>query len=131
MEIKSNQAIKVEIVKRFSTNEKKLKIKSKDITLPTKGPYSQGYGLPSSHVRLWELDHKNGRAPKNRTVVLEKTLENPLDSKEIKPVSLKGNQPWVLIGRSDAETEASVFWPPDMNSQHIGKNPVAAKDRGQ
>ena len=105
--------------------------KSKDITLPTEGPYSQGYGFSSSHVWLWELDYKKGRTPKNRTVVLEKTLENLLDCKEIKPVSLKGNQPWVLIGRTDAETEAPVFWPPDMNSGHIGKDPVAAKDQGQ
>ena len=106
-------------------------LKSRDITLPTKGPYSQGYGFSSSHVWLWELDYKKGRAPKNQTVVLEKTLENLLDCKEIKPVSLKGNQPWVLIGRTDAETEAPVFWPPDMNGWHIGKDSVAAKDQGR
>ena len=64
-----------------------------------KGPYSQSYGFSSSHVQLWELDHKEGRMPKNRcfwTVVLEKTLESPLDCKEIKAVNPKGNQPWIL-----------------------------------
>ena len=77
-----------------------------------KGPYSQGYGLSSSHVQVWELDKKESRALKNwcfQTVVLEKTLESPLESKEIKPVNLKGSQPWILIGRSDAEVEASIL----------------------
>ena len=81
-----------------------------------KGSHSQGYGLPSDHAQLWELDHKEGRMPKNscvRTVVLEKTSESPLDSKEIKPVNLKGNQPWILAGRTDAEAETPVFWSPD------------------
>ena len=76
--------------------------------------YSQGYDLLSSHVWLWELDHKEGRMLKNWcfcTVVLEKTLENPLDSKEIKPVNLKGNQLRILIGRTDAEAEAPILWP--------------------
>ena len=80
-----------------------------------KGPYSQGYDLLSSHVWLRELDHKEGRVLKNWcfwTVVLEKTLENPLDSKEIKPVNPKGNQLWILIGRTDAEAEAPILWPP-------------------
>ena len=77
-----------------------------------KGPYSLGYGLLSGHLWLWELDCKEGRTPKNwclRTVVLEKTPESPLDSNEIKPVNLKGNQPWILIGRTDAEAEAPVI----------------------
>ena len=96
-----------------------------------KGPYSQGYGLPSGHIRLWELDHKEGRAPKNwclRTV-LERTPESPLASKELKQVNLKGNQPWTLIGMTDAE--APVFWLPDANSWLIGKVPDAGKGRGQ
>ena len=74
--------------------------------------YSQGYGLPSSYVWLWELDRKEGRVPKNwclGTVVLEKTPESPLDCKEIKPVNLKGNQPWIFVGRTDAEAETPVF----------------------
>ena len=77
-----------------------------------KGPYSQGCGLPSSHVWLWELDHKEGRTPKNWclwTVVLEKTTESPLDSKEIKPVNLKGNKPWILTGRINAELKFQNF----------------------
>ena len=78
------------------------------------GPYTQSYGFPSSHVWMWELDHKEGWAPKNwcfQTVVLEKTLESPLNSKEIKPVNPKGNQPWIFIGRPDAEAEAPILWP--------------------
>ena len=92
------------------------------------------YGLPSGHVQLWELDHTEGRAPKNwrlQTVVLEKTPESLLDSKEIKPINLKRNQPWKLIGRMDAEAEAPVFWSPDANSWPIGKVPDAGNDWGQ
>ena len=100
-----------------------------------KGPYSPGYGLPSGHVWLWGLDHnEESRTPKNWclwTVVLENISESPLDSKEIKPFNFKGNQPWILIGRTDTEAEASVFWLPDANSQHIGKVCDAGKDRGQ
>ena len=69
-----------------------------------KGPYSQSYAFSSSHVRMWELDHKEGWAPKKWcfwTVVLEKTLESHLESKEIKPVNLKGNQPWIIIERTE------------------------------
>ena len=107
-------------------------LKSRDIA--DKDPYSQGCGLPSSHVWLWELDHKEGRAPKNwylQTVVLEKTAENPVDRKEIKPVNLKGDQPWIFVGRTDAEAEAPVFWSSDANSWLIGKFPDAGKDWGQ
>ena len=96
-----------------------------------KGPYSQSYGIPSGHVRLWELDGKEDRTPKNwclQTVVLEKTSESPLNSKEIKPVNLKGNQPWKLLGRTDAE--APVFWSSDVNIWLIGKVPSAGKDWG-
>ena len=74
---------------------------------------------------------KEGWAPKNRCfqiVVLEKTLESPLDSKKIKPVDPKGNQSWIFIGRTDAEAEAAIFWPPDTKSQLIGKDPDAGKD---
>ena len=80
---------------------------------------------------MWELNHKEGWAPKNwcfETVVLEKTLESPLDCKEIKPVNPKGNQPWIFIGRTDAEAEAPVLWPPDVKSQLTGKDPDAGKD---
>ena len=77
-----------------------------------KGPYSQGYGLPSGHIQLWVLDCKKGRMPKNwclQTVVLEKTPESPLDGKEIKPVNLKGDQPWIFTGKTDAKAEALVI----------------------
>ena len=83
---------------------------------------------------MWELDYKESWAPKNWcfwTVVLEKTLESPWDSKEIKPVNPKGNQPWIFIGRTDAETEASILWPPNMKSQFIRKDPNAGKDWSQ
>ena len=96
-----------------------------------RGLYSQGYGLYSSHVQMWEWDHKGGRAPKHwcfLSVVLEKTLESPLDNKEIKSANLKENQPWILIGRNDAEAEALIFWSPDTNSQLIGKDSDAGKD---
>ena len=79
---------------------------------------------------MWELDHRAGRAPKNWcfwTVVLEKTLESPLDSKEIKPVNSKGNQPWLFIGRTDVEAETPILWPPDAKSQFTGKDPMLGK----
>ena len=94
-----------------------------------KGPYSQSYGFSSSHVWKSELDHKEGWAPKNWTVVLEKTLERPLDSKEIEPVNPKGNQPW--IGKADAETEAPILWPLDEKSRLIGKYPDVGTNWGQ
>ena len=80
---------------------------------------------------MCELDHKEGWAPKNwcfQIVVLEKTLEGPSDFKEIKPVDLKGDQPWIFIGRTDAEVEAPILWPPDAKSQLIGKDPDSGKD---
>ena len=97
-----------------------------------KGLYRQSYGFPSSHVQMWELDNIEGRVLKNvcfRTVVLEKTLENPLDCKEIKSVNPKGNQPWIFIGRTVAE--APILWPLDANSRLIGKDPDPGKDWGQ
>ena len=97
-----------------------------------KSPSSQSYGFSSDHVWMWELDYKKSWAPKNWcfwTVVLEKTLESPLDCKEIKPVHTKGNQSWIFIGRTDAE--APVLWPPDVKSWLIGKDSDAGKDWGQ
>ena len=97
-----------------------------------KSPCSQSYDFSSSHVRMWELDHKEGWAPKNwcfQIVLLEKTLESPLSCKVIKTVNPKGNQPWILIGRTD--TEAPILWPPDVKSWLIGKDPEAGKDWGQ
>ena len=99
-----------------------------------KGLSSGGYGLPSGHIQLWELDRQEGRTPKNWclwTVVLEKTPQSPLDSKELKPVNLKRDQPWICTGRTDAEAEAPVFWSFDVNRQLIGRVPDAGKDWGQ
>ena len=99
-----------------------------------KGPYSQGYGFSSGHVWMWELDCEESWALKNWcfwAVVLEKTLESPLDCKEIQPVHPKGDQSWVFIGRTDAEAETAVFWPPHAKSWLIGKDPDAVKDWGQ
>ena len=95
--------------------------------------YSQSYGVSSSHVQIWELDHKEGWTPKNwclPTVLLEETLDSPLDSKEIKPVNPKGNEPWIFIGTADvdAEAEEPILSPPDAKSQLIGKDPDAGKD---
>ena len=94
----------------------------------------QSYGFSNSHVWLWELDHKEGWALKNWcfwTVMLEKTLESPLESKEIEPVNPRGNQPWIFIGRTDAETEAPVLWLPAVKSWPVVKDPGAGKDWGQ
>ena len=96
-----------------------------------KGLYSQSYGFSSSYVWMWELHHKEGWAQDNwhfLTVVLEKTLESPLDSKDFKPVNPKGNQLWIFIGRSDPEAETPIRWPSDVKNQHIGKDPDAGKD---
>ena len=96
-----------------------------------KGPSSQGYGFSSSHVWMWELDYKESWAPKNwcfQTVVLEKTLESPLDCKEIQPVHPKGNQSWIFIGRTDVEAETLILWPLDAKNWLTGKDPDAGKD---
>ena len=98
-----------------------------------KGLYSLGYGFPSGHIQLRELDHK-GRLSKIWclwTVVLEKTPESLLESKAVKPVNLTGNQPWIRIGRTDAKADSPVFWSPDANSWIIGKVPDHGKDWGQ
>ena len=98
------------------------------------GPSSQGYGFSSSHVWLWELDYKESWVPKNGcfwTVVLQKTLESPLDCKEIQPVHPKADQSWVFIGRTDVKAEPPILWPPDAKNWLIGKDPDAGKDWGQ
>ena len=99
-----------------------------------KGPSSQGYGFSSGHVWMWELDYKESWALKNWcfwTVMLEKTLESPLDCKEIQPILPKGDQSWVFIGRTDVEAETPILWPPLVKSWLIGKDPDAGKDWGQ
>ena len=104
------------------------------VYFPNKGPSNQGCGFSSGHVWMWELDYKESWAPKNwcfRTVVLEKTLESSLDCKEVQPVHPKGDQSWILIGRTAAEAEALILWPPYVKNQLIGKDPDAGKDWGQ
>ena len=99
-----------------------------------KGPSSQGYGFSCGHVWMWELDYKESRALKNWcfwTVVLKKTLESPLDCKEIQPVHPKGNKSWVFIGRNDADAETPILWPPHAKSWFIGKDSDAGRDWGQ
>ena len=96
-----------------------------------KGPSSQSFGFSSSRVWMWELDYKESWVLKNWcfwTVVLEKTLESPLDWKETQPVPPKGNQSWIFIGRTDAEAETLIFWPPDAKSWFIWKDPDAGND---
>ena len=96
-----------------------------------KGPSSQGYGFSSGHVWMWELDYKEGWVLKNLcfwTVVLEKPLESPLGCKEIQPVHPKGDQSWVFIGRTDAEEETLILWPPHAKNWLLGKNPDVGKD---
>ena len=97
----------------------------------SKGLSSQSYGFSSSHVWMWELDYKESWAPKNWCfwpVVLEKTLESPLDWKEIQPVHPKGNQSWIFIGRTDAEAEAPILWPPGVKNWLIRKDPDGGED---
>ena len=102
-------------------------LQSREITLPTKIRLF----FFSSHVWMWELDYKECWAQNNWcfwTVVLEKTLENPLDFKEMQPVHPKGNQSWIFIGRTDVEAETPILWPPDANNWLIWKDPDAGKD---
>ena len=96
-----------------------------------KGPYSQSSGFSRGHLQMWELDPKESWALKNWcfwTVVLEKTLESPLDCKEIQPVHPKGDQSWVFIGSSDVEAETPILWPPDAKNWLIWKDPDVGKD---
>ena len=109
-------------------------LKSRDITWPTKVHLVKAMVFSSGHVWMWELDYKESWAVKNWcfwTVVLEKTLESPLDYKEIQPVHPKGDQSWIFIGRTDAEAETPILWPPDAKNWLIWKDPDAGRDWGQ
>ena len=106
-------------------------LKSRDITLPTKVHLVKAMVFSRSHVWMWELDHKESWVPKNWCfwfVVLEKTLESPLDYKEIQPVHPKGDQSWIFIRRTDAEAETPTLWPPAVKNWLIGKDADAGKD---
>ena len=97
-------------------------------------PYNQRYGFSNSHVQMWELDHKEDWVPKNYwflTVVVEKTLESPLNSKEMEPVNPKGNKPWIFLGRTDDEAEALILLLSDAKSQLNGKDPDVGQDWGK
>ena len=101
------------------------------MTLPTKGLFSQSYGFSRSYVWMWDLDYTESWVPKNWcfcTVMLEKTLESPLDCKDIKPVHPKGSQSWILIGRTDSEAEALILWLPDSKGWLIRKDSDSGKD---
>ena len=99
-----------------------------------KVPSSQNYGFSSSHVWMWEMDHKEGWVPKNWcfwTVVLEKTLESPLDCREIKLVHPKGNKSWIFIGRTNTEAEAPIIWSPNGRVDWLEKTLMLAKTEGR
>ena len=105
--------------------------KSRDITLPTKVCLIKGCGFPSSYIWIWELDYKESWVQKNWcfwTVVLEKTLESPLDCKEIQLVHPQGDQSWVFLGRTDFEGATPILWAPDVKSWLIWKDPDAGRD---
>ena len=98
------------------------------------GLYSQSYGFSSDHVWIWELDRKESWVPKNWcfwTVMLQKTLESPLDFKDIQPVHPKGNQSWILIGRTDAKAETPIIWPPDVTHDSFEKTRMLGRIEGR
>ena len=116
---------------RITRHSKGMLIKGQKWYFANKGPSSQSYGFSSSHVWIWVLDHKESWALKIWcfwTVVLEKTLESPLDCKEIHPVHPKGDQAWVFIGRTNAEAEAPILWPLHAKNWLIRKDPDAGRD---
>ena len=113
-----------------SSNQPRQSIKKQRRHFADQSMYSQSYGFSSSHVWMWELDHKIGWVPKNWglwAVELKKTLESALDHK-IKPVNPKGNQPWIFIGRTDAKAEVPILWLPNAKNWLIGKDLDAGKD---
>ena len=118
----------------FSDDQPRQHIKKQRHYFANKGPFSQGYGFSGSHVWMWELVYKESWTPKNLcfwTMMLEKTLESPLDCKEIQSLHPKGNQSWIFIERIDAKAEISILWPPDMKTWLIWKDPDAGKIWGQ
>ena len=117
-----------------SYDQARQQIKKRRHYFANKDPYNQSYDFSSRYVWMWELDYKESWVLKNwcfGTVVLEKTLDSPLDYKEIQPVHSKGDQSWVFIGKTDVEAETPILWPPDAKSWLIWKDPDAGKDCGQ
>ena len=124
-------AMKLKDAFKESYDQPRQHIKKQRHYFANKGPFGQGYGFTSSHVWVLELDCKESWELKNWcfwAVVLEKTLESPLDCKEIQPVHPKGDQSWILILRTDTEAEIPVLWPSDAKNWFIGKDPDAGKD---
>ena len=114
-----------------SNDQPRQHIKKQRYYFADKGLSSQSYGFSSSLIWMWELDYKESWALKNWcfwTVVLERRLKSPLDCKKIQPVHPKGNQSWIFIGRTDAEAETPILWPPDAKNWLNGKDPDAGKD---
>ena len=109
------------------------RVKKQRLHFVDKGLYRQGCSFSRSHVWMWQLDYKEGWVPNwcFRNVVLKKTLESSLDSKEIKPVNPKGNQPWIFTGKTDAKREAPILWPPDVMDWLTGKDLDAGKIEGR
>ena len=129
MKLKNTRSLKEKLLTTLDSV-----LKSKDITLPTKVCIVKAMVFLAAHTNVRDGPEEEGWAPKNwwfQTTVLEKTLESPLDCKEIQPVHPKGNQPWIFIGRTDAETEAPILWPLVAKSRLFGKDPNAGQDGRQ
>ena len=118
------------IHEKKSYDQPRKHIKKQRHSFANKGPSSKSYSFSSSHVQMWESGYKESWAPKNWCfwIVVEKTLEGPLDCKEIQPVHPKGDQSWVFTRRTDAEAKTPILWPPDAKNWLIGKDPDAGKD---
>ena len=126
-----SQEIKRHLILQRASVQPRQHIKKQRHYFANRGLSSQSYGFSSGHVWMWELDYKGSWVPKNWcfwTVMLEKTLESPLDCKEIQPVTPKGNQSWIFIGRTDAETETPILWPSDAKNWLLRKYADAGKD---
>ena len=116
---------------RKSYDQLRQHIKKAEALLCLQNPSSQSYGFSRSHVWMWKLDYKESCVLKNWcfwTVVLEKTLESPLDCNKIQPVNPKGNQSWIFIRRTDVDVETPTLWPPDVKNWLLGKDSDAGKD---
>ena len=126
-----NHEIKRSLLFRRKTMANQNRVLKSRYHFPDEVTYSQSYDFSSSHVCMWELDHKGDWVPKNwclQIIVLEKILNSPLDYKDIKLVNPKENQPWIFIEKTDAEAEAPILWPLDGKKWLIGKDPDAGKD---